>query len=119
MYLSPYLPYLSAGLVADVLHARCSGICSRRCHGTISHPLFFARVAHSIHQKFCEGVAEVLSMPYYTLTAHELSTSVVSALLNMSGIPASAVALYLLRGLAQHLPQVGLALAFPHEQFHS
>jgi hypothetical protein len=53
-------------------------------------------------QKFCEGVAEVLSMPYYTLTAHQLSPSVVSALLNMLAVPASAVALYLLRSFLRY-----------------
>jgi len=45
-------------------------------------------------QKFCEGAAEILMVPYYNLTPHELSPSVVSALLNMAGVPASAVALY-------------------------
>jgi hypothetical protein len=57
---------------------------------------------HRMSQKFCEGVAEVLSMPYYTLTAHQLSPSVVSALLNMLCIPASAVALYLLRSFLRY-----------------
>jgi hypothetical protein len=64
-----------------------------------------------VHQKFSEGVAEILSMSYYNLTAHELSPSVVSALLNMMAIPASAVALYLLSSFAQYSPQVCINLA--------
>ena len=47
-------------------------------------------------------------MPYYNLTAHELNPSVVSALLNMSGVPASAVALYLIRSFMQCSQQVSL-----------
>jgi hypothetical protein len=49
-------------------------------------------------------------MPYYNLTAHELNPSVVSALLNMSGVPASAVALYLIRSFMQYSQQVGLKM---------
>jgi hypothetical protein len=78
------------------------GVATVRSCGVV----FVVCVADHIQQKFCEGVAEVLSMPYYTLTAHELSPSVVSALLNMTGVPASAVALYVLRGLMQYSPQV-------------
>ena len=98
----------SAGVVAHVLYARCSGSCPWCCDGAILRLccLCVVYVADHILQKFCEGVAEVLSMPYYTLTAHELSPSVVSALLNMTGVPASAVALYVLRGLMQYFPQV-------------
>ena len=61
-------------------------------------------------QKFSEGVAEILSMSYYNLTAHELSPCVVSALLNMMAVPASAVALYLLHRFSKFSPQVGVNL---------
>jgi hypothetical protein len=75
----------------------------RRCDAS-ALSLFFS--SHAKEQKFCEGVAEILSMPYYNLTAHEMNPSVVSALLNMAGVPASAVALYLIQSFLQQSQQV-------------
>ena len=47
-------------------------------------------------------------VPYYNLTPHEFSPSVVSALLNMVGVPASAICLYLLRCFIQIFQKVGV-----------